>query len=90
MADEFQFDVFLSHSPSSEVSVRLPLMRLQINNLRTRLDRWGITPNGNSTLSYNCGLETNAVRHHFLTEGNDAYEHVFRNDAVHEGSPSCL
>jgi hypothetical protein len=58
MADGFQFDVFLSHSPSGEVSVRLPLMRLQINNLRIPLGRWGITPSGDRTLSCDYGLET--------------------------------
>src|SRR3954452_6765525 len=61
MADEFQYDVFLSHSSKAKAVVRPLGERLRPDGLRVWLDEWEIKPGHNIPAKIEKGLEHSRV-----------------------------
>jgi hypothetical protein len=61
MADDFTYDVFLSHSSKDKVVVRAVAERLRADGLRVWLDEWGIRPGDHIQAKIEKGLEHSRV-----------------------------
>src|SRR5688572_28209443 len=61
MADEFTYDVFLSHSQKDKPVVRALAERLRADGLRVWLDEWEIKPGDNIPAKVEEGLERSRV-----------------------------
>ena len=61
MADDFQFDVFLSHNQADKPRVRRLAERLKAAGLRVWLDEWVIQPGDIISLKVDEGLEQSRV-----------------------------
>ena len=60
MADDFKYDVFLSHSAKDMAVVRDVAERLRGGGLRVWLDEWEIRPGGSIPAKIEDGLSTPA------------------------------
>ncbi|MBP85696.1 MAG: hypothetical protein CMJ64_03110 [Planctomycetaceae bacterium] len=58
MTDEFEYDVFLSHSSADKAAVRDLAQRLKGDGLRVWLDEWVIQPGDSIPLAIEQGLES--------------------------------
>src|SRR5262252_3864361 len=61
MADDFTYDVFLSHSSKDKVVVRAIAARLWADGLRVWLDDWEIRPGDSIPAKIEAGLEHSRV-----------------------------
>jgi hypothetical protein len=61
MADDFIYDVFLSHSSKDQALVRDVAERLRADGLRVWLDEWIIRPRDSITAKIEDGLERSRV-----------------------------
>ncbi len=61
MADEFQYDVFLSHSAKDKAVVRGVAERLRGDGLRVWFDEWEIRPGHGIPAKIEAGLENSRV-----------------------------
>ena len=61
MADDFAYDVFLSHSSKDKAVVRAVAERLQTDGLRVWLDDWEIRPGDSIPAKIEEGLEHSRV-----------------------------
>jgi translation initiation factor 2B subunit (eIF-2B alpha/beta/delta family) len=61
MADEFKYDVFLSHSTKDKAVVRPIAERLRADGLKVWLDEWEIQPGDNIPAKIQEGLENSRV-----------------------------
>ncbi|MET0623922.1 MAG: TIR domain-containing protein [Pyrinomonadaceae bacterium] len=61
MPDDFQYDVFLSHSPKDKPTVRSLAQRLRADGLRVWLDDWELKPGDDTTAKIEEGLEHSRV-----------------------------
>ena len=61
MADDFTYDVFLSHSSKDKAVVRAVAERLRADGLRVWLDEWEIRPGDSIPAKIEEGLEHSRV-----------------------------
>src|SRR6185295_19144974 len=61
MADDFKYDVFLSHSSKDKAVVRSIAERLRADGLRVWFDEWGLKPGDNLPKKLDDGLEESRV-----------------------------
>src|SRR5215212_7417128 len=61
MADDFKYDVFLSHSSKDKANVRAFAERLRADGLRVWLDEWEIRPGDSIPAKIEEGLEHSRV-----------------------------
>ena len=61
MADDFTYDVFLSHSSKDKAVVRAIAERLRVDGLRVWFDEWGIRPGDSIPAKIEHGLEHSRV-----------------------------
>src|SRR6266508_1225310 len=61
MADDFTYDVFLSHSSKDKAVVRAVAERLRADNLRVWFDEWELKPGDSIPAKIEAGLEHSRV-----------------------------